>query len=62
MATLLEDRTGCACSETCEMLDLQVVFDFYTFSGVEMETGKVDSGFAGQQDGPAKPAACPRHR
>lgn len=25
-----------------------------------METGKVESGFAGQQDGPAKPAAGPQ--
>lgn len=41
------------------MLDLQVVSDltFIHFSGVEMETGKVKSGFAGQQGGLAKPAA-----
>ena len=29
----------------------------HILSGVEMETGKVESGFAGQQGGPAKPAA-----
>lgn len=45
------------------MLDLQVVLDStFTLCGVEMETGKVESGFAGQQGGPAKPAARPRHR
>lgn len=31
----------------------------HILSGVEMETGKVESGFAGQQGGPAKPAARP---
>lgn len=33
------------------MLDLQVVLDLilHILSGVEMETGKVESGFAGQQ-------------
>lgn len=36
------------------------IYFLHILSGVEMETGKVKSGFAGQQGGPAKPAARPQ--
>lgn len=34
----------------------------HILSGVETETGKAESGFAGQQGGPAKPAARSKQR
>lgn len=65
MFTSLEDKTGfpgpldALGVETCEMLDLQVVFDLtlHLLSGVEMETGKGQVWFCWTAGWPGK-ASC----